>query len=182
MDKDEVIESIISVVFIAVLLGFIINAIFGYKIKLFLASDPKSKCEATLKVDDDYCLEDGSRGNRTTDKKNACQNKAPYFQWNEAEVANQCVRVKYASKSECVADGKQGSKHDDEGSMWYTQCLDDGTWKSFDPDYQDYTTNPSSVTCKDVTSYDYNWDNDMLCTSPDGKQFHTSYEGAQNYR
>lgn len=37
------------------------------------------------------------------------------------------------------------------------------------------------ITCEDVTSYDYNWDNDMLCTRPDGSTFYTSYEGANYY-
>jgi len=32
--------------------------------------------------------------------------------------------------------------------------------------------------CIDVTSYDYNWNNDVLCTNPDGSQYYTSYEGA----
>lgn len=35
------------------------------------------------------------------------------------------------------------------------------------------------TTCKDVTSYDYNWDNDMLCTRSDGSTFYTSYSGAR---
>lgn len=35
--------------------------------------------------------------------------------------------------------------------------------------------------CEDVTSYDYNWDNDMLCTRPDGSQFYTNYAGADAY-
>lgn len=34
------------------------------------------------------------------------------------------------------------------------------------------------TTCEDVTSYDYNWDNDMLCTRPDGSQYYTDYAGA----
>ena len=33
--------------------------------------------------------------------------------------------------------------------------------------------------CKDVTSYDNNWDNDMLCTRLDGTTFSTDYEGAR---
>jgi hypothetical protein len=36
------------------------------------------------------------------------------------------------------------------------------------------------TTCKDVTSYDYNWGNDMLCTKPDGSTFYTSYAGAKS--
>lgn len=36
----------------------------------------------------------------------------------------------------------------------------------------------SGTTCQDVTSYDENWQNDMLCTRPDGSQFYTDYAGA----
>lgn len=39
----------------------------------------------------------------------------------------------------------------------------------------------SRVTCVDVTSYDYNWNNDILCTNPDGSTFYTSYAGADKY-
>lgn len=35
--------------------------------------------------------------------------------------------------------------------------------------------------CKDVTSYDRNWDNDMLCTRDDGTRFYTDYAGARNF-
>lgn len=34
------------------------------------------------------------------------------------------------------------------------------------------------TTCVDVTSYDYNWNNDVLCTNPDGSTYYTSYAGA----
>ena len=40
---------------------------------------------------------------------------------------------------------------------------------------------PPKVTCKDVTSYDYNWNNDVLCTNPDGSMFYTNYAGADKY-
>jgi hypothetical protein len=33
------------------------------------------------------------------------------------------------------------------------------------------------TTCIDVTSIDYNWDNDVLCTRPDGSKFYTDYAG-----
>ena len=36
-------------------------------------------------------------------------------------------------------------------------------------------------TCKDVTSYDHNWNNDMICYRPDGSIFYTNYEGARQY-
>jgi hypothetical protein len=32
--------------------------------------------------------------------------------------------------------------------------------------------------CKDVTSYDYNWQNDMYCTSSTGETRYTDYAGA----
>lgn len=35
--------------------------------------------------------------------------------------------------------------------------------------------------CIDVTSYDHNWNNDMLCTRPDGTKFYTDYAGARSY-
>lgn len=38
---------------------------------------------------------------------------------------------------------------------------------------------PAKTTCVDVTSYDHNWNNDMLCTRPDGSTFYTNYEGAR---
>lgn len=40
---------------------------------------------------------------------------------------------------------------------------------------------PSGARCRDVTSYDYNWQNDMLCTRADGTQFFTDYEGAASF-
>jgi hypothetical protein len=48
-------------------------------------------------------------------------------------------------------------------------------------DVQVQASSPKT-TCIDVTSYDYNWDNDMLCTRPDGTRFYTSYSGAAQYR
>jgi hypothetical protein len=38
------------------------------------------------------------------------------------------------------------------------------------------------ITCIDVTSFDYDWENDMFCTRPDGSSFYTSYEGAAQHR
>lgn len=36
-----------------------------------------------------------------------------------------------------------------------------------------------SCTCVDVTSWDYNWNNDMRCTRSNGSTFYTSYSGAR---
>lgn len=36
-------------------------------------------------------------------------------------------------------------------------------------------------TCADVTSFDDNWDNDMLCTRADGTKFYTDYAGADEF-
>jgi hypothetical protein len=33
--------------------------------------------------------------------------------------------------------------------------------------------------CIDVTSIDYDWDDDVLCTQPNGSQFYTNYAGGQ---
>lgn len=46
------------------------------------------------------------------------------------------------------------------------------------------TENPAAstsgkVTCKDVTSYDHNWNNDVLCTRADGSTFYTNYAGGR---
>lgn len=35
------------------------------------------------------------------------------------------------------------------------------------------------TSCEDVTTYDYDWDNDMFCTREDGSTFYTDYEGAR---
>jgi hypothetical protein len=43
------------------------------------------------------------------------------------------------------------------------------------------TTHYAGTHCVDVTSYDYNWNNDMFCTRPDGSTFYTSYVGAAQY-
>jgi hypothetical protein len=37
------------------------------------------------------------------------------------------------------------------------------------------------VTCRDVTSIDYNWNNDVLCTNLDGSTFYTNYAGGNKY-
>ena len=37
------------------------------------------------------------------------------------------------------------------------------------------------TSCIDVTSYDYNWSNDMKCTRRDGSVFYTNYEGARKF-
>jgi type II secretory pathway pseudopilin PulG len=43
------------------------------------------------------------------------------------------------------------------------------------------TPEPLGGWCEDVTSYDWNWDNDVLCTRADGTQFWTSYAGADAF-
>jgi hypothetical protein len=37
----------------------------------------------------------------------------------------------------------------------------------------------SDSKCTDVTSYDHDWYDDVLCTRPDGSQFYTNYAGGQ---
>lgn len=40
---------------------------------------------------------------------------------------------------------------------------------------------PEPGECEDQTSYDYNWDNDMLCKRFDGTTFETDYAGAEEF-
>jgi|tagenome__1003787_1003787.scaffolds.fasta_scaffold20672862_1 hypothetical protein len=42
-------------------------------------------------------------------------------------------------------------------------------------------SNPAAGRCKDVTSYDWNWDNDMKCRRSDGSIFYTDYAGAERF-
>jgi hypothetical protein len=43
------------------------------------------------------------------------------------------------------------------------------------------TNDFAAGTCEDVTTYDYNWDNDMKCTRSDGSIFYTDYAGAERF-
>lgn len=45
------------------------------------------------------------------------------------------------------------------------------------PEIHTPTQADANSTCTDVTSYDYDWDDDVLCTRPDGSQFYTNYAG-----
>ena len=84
----------------------------------------------------------------------------------------------------CKEDGTKGDKREDE-------CLAKGSKYEYDSEKlvcrdkratKKQTTNNATeggYTCVDVTSYDYNYDNDMLCTSPSGTQFYTDYDHAQ---
>ena len=42
-------------------------------------------------------------------------------------------------------------------------------------------SNPAAGRCKDVTSYDWNWYNDMKCRRSDGSTFYTDYAGAERF-
>ena len=42
-------------------------------------------------------------------------------------------------------------------------------------------SNPAAGRCKDVTSYDWNWNNDMKCRRSDGSTFYTDYAGARRF-
>lgn len=41
------------------------------------------------------------------------------------------------------------------------------------------TAEVKKTTCEDVTTYDQNWQNDVLCTQPDGATFYTDYAGGR---
>ena len=92
----------------------------------------------------------------------------------------------YAKSLYCKEDGTTGNRKQDE-------CLAKGSNYEYDNEKfvcydknatkQQNTTSDSTskgkYTCIDVTSYDNNYDNDMLCTSPSGKQFYTDYNHAE---
>lgn len=46
---------------------------------------------------------------------------------------------------------------------------------------QHFCDNSFSKKCDDVTSYDYNWNNDMLCVREDGTKFYTDYNSAKKF-
>ncbi|MBM9460467.1 hypothetical protein JK386_11185 [Nocardioides sp. zg-536] len=93
------------------------------------------------------------------------------------------------------------SEPDDPDAPFWTQGTakkrrEPAPWEHTEPDAPDTPFEPPSVppgpdpwrepedvpgACRDVTSYDYNWDNDVLCTRSDGSQFYTSYEGADAF-
>jgi hypothetical protein len=47
--------------------------------------------------------------------------------------------------------------------------------------YKEKLASAQGPRCRDVTTYDYNWNNDMLCTNIDGSTFYTSYGGASAF-
>lgn len=183
MKSSKLSETTTTVIAWVIIIGIIGAAILISSppafLKAYFAPTPKAKCEVYVESNDKYtyCNEDGNKGSFLDD----CKAKTPYFEWKN----NKCERVKYESREACIADGKEGTNGDGEGESWVTICQDDGTWKAKSTEileYEDYLSDPGNVSCRDVTSYDYNWDNDMLCTNPDGSQFYTSYEGAALYQ
>lgn len=193
-------ELITTIVVWAVIILTPLTIMYWGNIKSFFATTPQAKCEALIKSSDknSYCTQAGERRSHKADKlaqeKSECLAKSPYFQWTgeTAIVEGRCERAKYESRQACIDDGKQGVRSirlpADEGGgseIVGTRCLDDGTWEAYDPEYEDYKQQQAieadRTTCVDTTSHDYNWNNDMLCTRPDGSQFYTSYEGARGY-
>ena len=96
----------------------------------------------------------------------------------------------YASNIYCKEDGTQGNKKQDECQekapdyVWTTDKDGLGECKKLETFPEKSTNNTTETrnkgyTCTDATSYDYNWDNDMYCTAPDGTHFYTSYENAE---
>ena len=175
-----------------------ITAIYWRNVKSFFATTPQAKCEALVESNskkDTYCTISGERRSHSADaiakEKKECLSKSPYFEWSE-RPSGLCKRVRYESREACIDDGKQGTRtiqlpgEDGGGSESVsTRCLEDGTWEAYDPEYESYRQQRimevNRTSCIDVTSNDRNWDNDMLCTRPDGSKFYTSYSGAKGY-
>lgn len=180
-DKSEIYGLLIGVGFWIILP---LTVIFWNHIESFFASSQKAKCEAFIPGGntDLYCTTSGERQSRMDESRLNCNAQSPYFEWNNDSET--CNRLKYKSKADCIADDREKIKSY-EGEAYGIRCENDGTWSTYDPDYEDYLSEQNirldSTYCVDVTSYDYNWDNDVLCTRPDGSQFYTSYEGAKKY-
>lgn len=66
---------------------------------------------------------------------------------------------------------------------YYEEPEATGPPEDFEREQREYEQSliPLEGDCADVTSYDENWDNDMLCTREDGSQFYTSYDGANRF-
>ena len=121
-------------------------------------------------------------------RRDECLAKAPYFAYKVNGEYFSCERVLYTSKDECIADGREKTVTDpDSGEPYHIYCKDDGSWGSKwvgrgQYDDGDILAKPEGrYTCTDVTSYNYDWQDDMHCTAPDGTEFYTSYEGASYY-
>lgn len=156
-DKENLKVGIIIVLFFAILLGW-------WGLSKIISDD-------NIKAQHDECLA-----------------KAPYFALKVNGEFFSCERVLYASKDECIADGREKTFTDsDSGEPYRIYCKDDGSWGSkwtgrgqYDDD--DILAKPEGkFSCTDVTSYNYDWQDDVYCTAPDGTQFYTSYEGASYY-
>lgn len=177
---------VVSLILIYALFFFVMGLVFssGFRNSLF-ASNPKEECEAYIDSGDSdtYCNEKGEKGSRSADAFVSCELKAPDYVWSER--TDKCIQVKYESKEACIIAGKEETPIiTEDGEAIYSKCQEDGTTKGISPDSYEYDDYPGSsgVSCQNVTSYDYNWDNDMLCTREDGSQFYTDYEGADYYQ
>jgi uncharacterized protein YabE (DUF348 family) len=93
----------------------------------------------------------------------------------------------YVGQTKLISKGANGTKH-----TVYEVYSVHGVEKSRNPIKEVVDTQPTNavyargtqtprVTCIDVTSYDYNWNNDVLCTNPDGSKFYTNYAGGRRY-
>lgn len=83
-----------------------------------------------------------------------------------------------------LTDWSKYNVDDDSPSPKSTDPAADGEriMREFEERYeQEQATEVPEGYCRDVTSYDNNWDNDMLCTDEYGRQFYTDYAGAGRY-
>lgn len=168
-------DVISTIVVLTIFVGIPLVSVNWSSLKSFVASTPKAKCEARLDVldEDVYCKEDGSRASRLTDQGKVCTD------WRNNNEGGKCEEYRYASKDLCLADKSNIDRPLDAPDGLIVQCLDDGNWRF---SVVDMSPDVSKTTCIDLTTYDYDWENDYLCRNPDGSEFYTSQEGAQNYR
>jgi hypothetical protein len=172
IDRSDVISTIVV---LALFVGIPLILTNWSSLKSFIATTPKAKCEARLGVldEDIYCKEDGNKASHLTDQGKICTD------WRNNHEGGKCQKHKYASKEFCLADKSNVDRPIDAPDGLTVQCLDDGSWKF---SVTDMSPDVIKTTCIDLTTHDYNWENDYLCRNPDGSEFYTSQENAQNYQ
>lgn len=105
----------------------------------------------------------------------SCENISENLRWGSGDKITAPANVRGWMNSqdhrEAMLNGRYtlvgyGLSQTGDGLIYITQHLCDNT---------------RDKKCDDVTSNDYNWNNDMVCTNTDGSRFYTSYGGADAF-
>lgn len=63
------------------------------------------------------------------EKRSECNSRGTDWEW-QGNI-NECIRLKYESKEECISMGKEKTVKTDDGPL-FTRCNDDGTYAVYD--------------------------------------------------